>query len=220
MGRWRTILFDLDGTLTDSAPAIRAALNEVWSSHGRQTFDADTIRGFVGDGPAALIDRAREAAGLAVDSVAAKAETALFMAAYTGAGPGGALYPGALDIVQHFRRAGFRLAVCTNKPQAAAERLLAAHGVQPFLDGVVGGDAAPRQKPDPAHVQAALELLGVSASDAVLVGDGHQDVAAAEAANVDVIVAAYGYGGMGALRPDLPAIDDIRELPALIASKM
>lgn len=218
MGRWRAVLFDLDGTLTDSAPALMAALNQVWAAEGRPLFDQNAVRSFVGDGPAVMIERARAASDLAADADVAARETQAFMTAYTGAGPGGDLYPGALDVVQGLRRAGYRLAVCTNKPQGAAEALLAAHGAMPFLDGIVGGDATPRRKPDPAHIQAALDQLGVPPADAVLVGDGPQDVAAAEAAGVDVIVAAYGYGDMAAARPDLPAIEDIRALPAQLAA--
>jgi len=217
MGRWRAVLFDLDGTLTDSAPALMAALNRVWAAEGRQPFDQNAVRGFVGDGPAAMIERARKAHGLPADTDIAGHETEAFMAAYTGAGPGGDLYPGALEVIQDLRRAGYRLAVCTNKPQQAAEHLLAAHGAMPFLDAVVGGDATPRRKPDPAHIQTALDKLGVAPADAVLVGDGPQDVTAAEAAGVAVIVAAYGYGDMAAARPDLSAIARIRDLPARLA---
>ena len=219
MRRLSTIILDLDGTLTDSAPAMTDALNAIWLAAGRAGFDAAAVRSFIGDGPAALIARARAASGLADDAALTRQETAAFMAAYA-AGPGGAAYPGAAETLAALRAAGFRLSVCTNKPQAAAEHLLAALGFAPYLAGVVGGDATPRCKPDPAHVRAALALTpGAEPEEAVLVGDGPQDVAAAEAAGVAAIVAAYGYGGAATLRPDLPVIRSIRELSDLLAGR-
>lgn len=215
--RPEAVLFDLDGTLTDSAPAIAAALNVVWRDRGRPPAPEAQVRGFIGDGPGVLIARARGAAGLPVDAAAERAETEAFMTAYAVGGPGGVLYPGALETVARIAEAGVPMAVCTNKPQDAAVRLLEALGLMPFLAAVVGGDVPVRRKPDPAHVQAALAAFdGLPPADALMIGDGPQDVASAEAAGVPVLVAAYGYGGAAELRPELPAIGDIRDLPKLL----
>ncbi len=217
MRRPRAVLFDLDGTLTDSAPAIARALAVVWRAAGRSPPPLDAVRDMIGDGPGVLIEKSRQFSGLKEDADAAAAEVDAFMQAYSADGPGGDAYPDALATLRSLAAGGTAMAVCTNKPQAAAERLLAALGFAPFLAGVVGGDATPRRKPDPAHVQRALALLAeIAPEDAVLVGDGLQDVAAAEAAGVPVIVARYGYGGAHAARPDLPAIDAIGELPAFL----
>lgn len=219
--RWRAILFDLDGTLTDSAPAIADALNAVWAAAGRPEVPQADVRGYIGDGPGPLIERARAALDLDRDPAAVARETQAFLDAYAAAGPGGAPYPGVVETLGALKRDGWRLAVCTNKPQTAAETLLDALGLTPFLDGVVGGDTPPRRKPDPAHVLAALDFLpGVAPEEAVLVGDGMQDVQAAEAAGMAAIAAAYGYGGAAEARPDLPAISSIRELPAKLAALM
>jgi len=215
--RTRAVIFDLDGTLSDSAPAIRRALNAVWRARGRPEASLADVTGYIGDGPALLVVRARAALGLAEDAAAVEAETGAFLDAYAKEGFGGEPYPDALSVLERLAGAGLKLAVCTNKPQAAAERMLAGLGFDRWLAGVVGGDAAPRRKPDPAHVRAALACLGgVDAADAVLVGDGPQDVDAGEAAGLDVIVAAYGYGGAAALRPDLPTIPSIAALPAVL----
>lgn len=217
MGRIRAVIFDLDGTLTDSAPEIAQALNAVWADLGRPAVPLGTVAGYIGDGPGKLIERARAALGLAAETAAIDRETDAFLAAYAAAGPGGEAYPGALEVVRRLAEAGFRLGVCTNKPQAAAERLLDTLGFARWLDGVVGGDTAPRRKPDPAHVLAALDRLdGIAPGEAMLVGDGPQDVDAGEAAGLAVVVAAYGYGGAAALRPDLPAIAAIDALPAML----
>lgn len=214
---WRAIVFDLDGTLTDSAPAIRTALNAVWRDRGRPPVSLETVIGYVGDGPGPLIERARAALDLPCDVQASQDDTRAFLAAYAAGGPGGAPYPGALETLQALKRDGWRLAVCTNKPQTAAETLLDALGFAPMLNGVVGGDAVARRKPDPAHALAALDLMpGVTAEEGVLVGDGMQDVTSAEAAGMSAIAAAYGYGGAAAQRPDLPAIQSIDALPGLL----
>jgi len=208
MGRIRAVIFDLDGTLTDSAPEIARALNAVWADIGRPAVPLATVVGYIGDGPGKLVERARAALGLAADPAAIDRETKAFLAAYAVGGAGGEAYPGALDVVRRLAEAG---------PQAAAERLLDSLGFSRWLDGVVGGDAPPRRKPDPAHVLAALDRLGdIAPGEALLVGDGPQDVDAGEAAGLSVVVAAYGYGGAAALRPDLPAIDAIGALPALL----
>ncbi|MGZ0189937.1 MAG: HAD-IA family hydrolase [Alphaproteobacteria bacterium] len=217
MWRWRAVIFDLDGTLTDSAPAMGRALNAVWEDLGREPVDDAVVRGFIGDGPAVLIEKARARIGLPSTCADVQLETAAFMEAYAADGPGGDIYPGALETLQILHAAGIPMAVCTNKPQAAADHLLKALGFAQFLVGAVGGDATPKRKPDPAHALAALALFeGIQPEDCVLVGDGPQDVTSAEAAGIAAIVAAYGYGGAASLRPDLPAIDRIIDLPALL----
>lgn len=218
MKRWRAVIFDLDGTLTDSAPAIARALNAVWRELGRPEAPFEAVRGYIGDGPRRLIERARRALDLPEDARAVADELDAFMRAYKAGGPGGDPYPDAHAVLAELQAMGAPMTVCTNKPQAAAESLLQALDFAPYLLGVVGGDTPPKQKPDRAHVEAALALLpAIPISEVVMVGDGMQDVTAAEAAGVDVVVAAYGYGGAADRRPDLPAIQKLADLPGLLA---
>jgi phosphoglycolate phosphatase len=217
MERPRGLIFDLDGTLTDSAPAIGRAVNRVWAGKNRKPLTDIAVREYIGDGPAILIARARKGSGLACDPAAETAETDEFMRFYAEDGPGGDIFPGAVEVCEKLVKAGLQLAVCTNKPQDAAWRLLSALGLAPFMVGCVGGDIVPFRKPDPAHVLAALDLFkNVPPSGALMVGDGRQDVAAAEAAGLGVVVASYGYGGVAAERPDLPVIKTINDLPPLL----
>ena len=211
------IIFDLDGTLSESAPAIARALAATWRDLGRTEPTLEATRAMIGDGPALLVQRARAASGFQADPVAVQFETRQFLDNYALEGPGGDPFPGALEVLAILADKGLDISVCTNKPQAAAQRLLDGLGFSQYLKGVVGGDAVPAQKPDPAHAEAALALLGdISADAVVLVGDGPQDIASGEAAGLQVIVAAYGYGGVAEARTDLPVISDIVALPALL----
>ena len=206
------IIFDLDGTLSESAPAIARALAATWRDLGRTEPTLEATRAMIGDGPALLVQRARAASGLLDDAAAVKSETRQFLE-----GPGGDPFPGALDVLAALAGMGLKLSVCTNKPQIAAERLLDGLGFSQYLEGAVGGDSVRAQKPDPAHANAALALLGdIPADAAILVGDGPQDIASGEAAGLQVIVAAYGYGGVAETRHDLPVISAIGALPALL----
>lgn len=211
------IIFDLDGTLSESAPAIARALAATWRDLGRTEPTLEATRAMIGDGPALLVQRARAASGLLDDAAAVKSETRQFLDNYALEGPGGDPFPGALDVLAALAGMGLKLSVCTNKPQIAAERLLDGLGFSQYLEGAVGGDSVRAQKPDPAHANAALALLGdIPADAAILVGDGPQDIASGEAAGLQVIVAAYGYGGVAETRPDLPVISAIGALPALL----
>jgi phosphoglycolate phosphatase len=104
------------------------------------------------------------------------------------------LYPGVIETLRELRQEGWRLAVCTNKLEAAARKLLAALEVTPLLDAVGGGDSFPVRKPDPAHLLATLRAAGGEKHAAVMSGDHSNDVAAANGAGVPCIFAAWGYG--------------------------
>ena len=104
------------------------------------------------------------------------------------------IYPGVTDGLQALAARGWRMAVCTNKPEAAAHVLLEALGLVHFFAAVGGGDSFPTRKPDPAHVQATIAAAGGDPSLAVMVGDHHNDVVAARGAGLPCIFAAWGYG--------------------------
>ena len=187
----RTLLLDLDGTLVDSAPDLAASLNRVLAPPGAPFTPAE-IAPMIGDGAGVLARRAAAARGLP-DSP----EMARRFAEDYGAHAAELtrLYPGVLDGLRALTAAGWRLAVCTNKPVAAAHTLLAALGLQELLAAVGGGDSFPVRKPDPEHMLATLRLAGGEPGAAVAVGDHRNDVAAARGAGLPCIFAAWGYGG-------------------------
>jgi phosphoglycolate phosphatase len=187
----RILLLDLDGTLVDSVPDLCAALNRLMQSRACAGFSYAETAAMVGDGAAALVARAFAARGRAPDSAALDdflrdygAHAAVETRAYPDVGP-------TLDALA---AAGWRLAVCTNKPVAPARALLAALGLAKKFSAIGGGDSFAVRKPDPGHLLATLTAAGGAAGRAVMVGDHANDIAAARGAGLPCIFAAWGYG--------------------------
>ena len=186
----RTILFDLDGTLVDSVPDLTAALNRVLRARGIAPFDEATVTGFVGDGVRALVERAFAARGLAADEDAVAAYTQDYTAhASEATRP----YPGVPDTLAVLRDAGWLLAVCTNKPEAAARSVLGDLGLGRCFAAIGGGDSFLTRKPDPGHLLETLRAAGGERERALMVGDHRNDVRAAAGAGLPAIFAAWGY---------------------------
>jgi phosphoglycolate phosphatase len=185
----RTIVFDLDGTLIDSLPDIAAAVNHVLALRGLEQLPAAQVRGMIGDGAQVLLDRAFAARGVPP----AAADFTDFMAYYTPRSADRTRpYPGIEAALSSLHGAGHPLGVCTNKPAAATREILASLGLEAYFSAVTGGDSTPWRKPDPRHLAATLEALG--AQEAVMIGDHHNDMAAAAGCGIPAIFAAWGYG--------------------------
>lgn len=186
-----TLVLDLDGTLVDSLPDIRAALNRLMTGRGYAPFSVAEVAGLVGNGSRRLVDCAFAARGAAADPAA----IAGFLEDYA-AHPAVASrpYPGVRDTLARLRQAGWRFAVCTNKSGRSAQALLAALDLAPFFAAVGAGDSFPTHKPDPAHLVATLAAAGGCCARAVMVGDHANDIAAARGAGVPAIFARWGYG--------------------------
>lgn len=218
--RTDTIVFDLDGTLVDSLADLAAALNRLLAAEGRPALSEPAVRKMVGDGVAKLVARGFAACGPAVEESALEALVERFKADYE---PRAAEltrpYPGAAEALASLKAAGWRLAVCTNKPQAATLHILEATGLLPHLEAIGGGDRFPYRKPDPRHLTATVAEAGSVPARAVMVGDGPQDIAAAQAASMRAIAALYGYGGLGA-QPGTPSIADFADLPGALLLAM
>lgn len=189
------IAFDLDGTLVDSAPDIRHALNAALEEAGLGHFDLDTVRAWIGDGPDALIAQALCWHGIDGDD-ATRARLRHAFDAYTLAMPlqSGGVFHGIAELVAGL--AGrLPMVVVTNKPTALARAVLGAAGLLPFLSGVHGADAADQRKPAPFLLRAAAQRLGVAPEHLLMVGDAPPDLLAAQAAGCPAALVAWGYGG-------------------------
>ncbi|HEY4253699.1 MAG TPA: HAD-IA family hydrolase [Roseomonas sp.] len=186
-----TLLLDLDGTLVDSVPDLLAALDRLLVPLGAAPFGRAEVTAMVGDGVPALVSRAFAARAMPQPPAAADA----FLADYT---PRAAEltrpFPGILPMLDALRGAGWRLAVCTNKPEAPARALLDSLGIAPLLAAIGGGDSFPVKKPDPRHLLATLEAAGGGADAAVMLGDHANDVESARGAGIPAIFAGWGYG--------------------------
>jgi phosphoglycolate phosphatase len=207
-----TLLLDLDGTLVDSVPDLADAVNRLMARRSLPPFAEPEVASMVGDGVAALVLRAMRARG----REAAPADIEAFIEDYTAhAADRSRPYPGVAETLAELRAAGWRMAVCTNKPEQAARRLLAALGLLPFLAAIGGGDSFPVRKPDPAHLMATLAAAG--AGPAVVVGDHRNDVLAATGAGLPCIFALWGYGPPEMAAGAAATATRFAEVPAIAA---
>lgn len=213
------VVLDLDGTLIDSAADLRIAVNAVLADAGRTELDLAAVARMIGDGPAKLVERAFAATGAPVASDALPALTASLLAVYLDENAAHATrpFPNVPETLERLAESGCRLAVCTNKSQGATEEILRRLGLDRLFGAIVGGDR-PDRKPDPGHVLAALEPLGATPADAVMVGDSLNDVCAGRAAGLPVVAVSWGYGPVPAAELGADAlVDRFTDVPAAIA---
>ena len=215
--RFRAVVFDLDGTLIDSAPDITDAINMVLADLGRVAMREAVIREMVGSGWAGLLERIMDMTGgppeHGIDWAVER-----FRECYVPRSTRlSSLYPTAMETIQLLHGQGLKLGICTNKRQEATDVVATNFGLTRFMDSVIGGDTTGAMKPDPRHLGAVLEELGVEASAALMVGDSKADVAAARAFDMPAVVVTYGYTAIPAHELDGDAlIDRLAELPPLM----
>ena len=189
-------LFDLDGTLVDSAPDLQAALQHTLATFALPPTDFALIRGFVGAGARAAIERALRFLGEDVDASPVDEMLATFLAHY-GANPTAhsVVYPGVVPCLEALHARGHGLACVTNKHEGLARAVLDGFELSRWLPVVIGGDTLPVRKPDPAPLTEACRRLGRPASNAVMVGDSITDADAGRNADMPVVAVTYGYRG-------------------------
>jgi phosphoglycolate phosphatase len=211
----RTLLLDLDGTLVDTVPDLAAVLNRLMASRGLPSFSLPETASMIGDGVAVLVGRAFAARGTAPDAQA----VADFSQDYaTHAAEASRPFPGIPGFLREFAGMGWRLAVCTNKPEAAARTLLEALDLMKFMCAVGGGDSFPVRKPDPAHLLATLRLAGGEPGQAVMVGDHANDVAAAIGAGIISVFVTWGYGPLAMADGADVVASDLDELAVCLSN--
>jgi phosphoglycolate phosphatase len=211
-----TIVFDLDGTLIDTAPDLVGALNFLLAREGIATRPLAEVRGMIGQGARALIARGFAAAGAPLDEPRLSALFVDFIAHYLAhIADGSRPFPGVVAAMDVLAAEGARLAVCTNKRTDLSVALLDALELTGRFEVVVGADAAPAPKPAGAHLTATLERAGGTVGRAVMVGDSASDAGAARAAGVPLVLVSFGYTETPAseLGADV-LIDHFDDLPA------
>jgi phosphoglycolate phosphatase len=210
------VVWDLDGTLVESAPDLATALNTVLEAHGQSTHGVDAVRLMIGGGVPKLIERGFRAANAPLDDAEIQAIVPEFMRIYSACATNNTyLIDHAREALEHLHQAGVTQGLCTNKPISVTRKILAALEVEHYFGSVIGGDSTARRKPDPLPLLTCIENLAASPAGTVMVGDSGADVGAARAAGVRIIIVPDGYTGVPAAELGADHIvDDLRGVPA------
>lgn len=216
MSRPPIVVFDLDGTLADTAPDLIAVLNMIMDREGLPHVPAEEAREMIGAGSRALVERGFEAAHREITPAKSDALFRLFLELYADhLCVHSRLFPHVTEALDALSASGHVLAVCTNKVEAHSRMLLRALGVAERFAAICGRDSFAWCKPDPRHLTLTIEQAGGDPARAIMVGDSITDIATAKAAGIPVIGVPFGYTDrpIRDLDPDL-VIDDFAELVA------
>jgi phosphoglycolate phosphatase len=186
-----TIVFDLDGTLVDTASDLTNALNDVLTRRGHLPVEPATIRAAIGHGARVMIEEALRMARTGGDVDRMLAEFIVHYEANIAAES--RPFPGAVAALERLSAAGATLAVCTNKRERLTRKLLQALEMEGYFRAIAGRDTFGVSKPDPGHLTGVIASAGGSPSRAVMVGDSDVDIRAAQAASVPSILVSFGY---------------------------
>ncbi|MCK0070424.1 HAD-IA family hydrolase [Kordiimonas laminariae] len=211
------ILFDLDGTLVDTAADLHAATNHALRIASRPDVPLSSVRHLVGFGSLRLIKEGLKLTGGSegIDSTNLQKE---FLDFYTdNIAVHSAPYPYCVQTLTDLKGKGFELAVCTNKPERMAKSLLSELDLLKYFGAIVGGDSLPYKKPDARHLQDTATLL-TGTGPTLMVGDASPDILGAKAANMPVVAVSYGFADtdIKALEPDM-IIESLAILPDVVS---
>ncbi|WP_035725873.1 HAD-IA family hydrolase [Fodinicurvata fenggangensis] len=211
---YTVLLLDLDGTLVDSAPGLTEALAQLLSEQNLPAPSLSEVIPMVGDGARKLVEKALIWAE-ADPPPDLDTATARFLHLYANTLIADTkLYESVNETLLSLSDQGWRMAVCTNKPEAPSRTILENLGLAHLFEQIAGGDSYPARKPDPRHLTDCLKAMGASPREAVMIGDGHNDLLAGQSAGLATIWADYGYGGdRAAALPRDGVISAFSELP-------
>lgn len=214
----KAILFDLDGTLINSAPDLARAVNHMLKTLDRDTFSEDVIDGWVGNGAQTLVNRAlsgQREVDTNLDVSFATEALDIFLTFYgQNLCVDTVTYPNVPSTLKALKAKGYRLSIVTNKPFAFVEPILEGLGLDGLFELILGGDSLPQKKPDPAPLLHVCETLNVGVEMCVMVGDSKNDILAANACAMQSIGVTYGYNygeDISIYEPDV-IVDDFAKL--------
>lgn len=213
--RFDTVIYDLDGTLIDSARDMCVAVSRVLADHGLPAISDEDARHFMGEGSKITMRRAFAKNGRTLDEAEASAVTREFVRYYE-ANPVRytTAFDGVAEVVARFDRLGLRQGVCTNKFEGPARTILKDLKLMPPIADVAGADTFTVRKPDPGHILQLIDKIGGHRERAVMIGDSVHDVAAAHAASIPAVLVSWGYTARPASELGAEAvIDHFSSLP-------
>ena len=215
----KTVVFDLDGTLADTSGDLIAAANACFRDMGvGDMLDPARDAATALRGGRAMLTLGLERLDRARDTATLDAYYPMLLEAYArDIDSRTVMYPGAMTAVEGLKTAGYRVAICTNKPEGLAELLLTRLGVRSAFDAMLGADTLPVRKPDPEHLFETARRAGGDPAACLLVGDTHTDRNTARAAGVPCVLVTFGPAGgdMAALEPEA-LLQDYADLPGIV----
>lgn len=189
-----TVVFDLDGTLVDTAPDLAGATNHVLGLMGLEPISVAQLRGFISHGSRVMIDAGLRFYGRSVTESELNGLHEKFLAFYAdNVAIASRPFEGLVEVLDALSAAGARLAVCTNKVEGLSKLLLRELDLDGRFAAIAGRDTFDVFKPAPGHLTRTIELAGGDPGRAVMVGDSEVDIATAAAANVPSIAVTFGY---------------------------
>ncbi|MFZ3033027.1 MAG: HAD family hydrolase [Parvibaculum sp.] len=213
-----SLLFDLDGTLADTAGDLCETMNVILTRHGRERVPESRVRHLVGGGARLLMQRGFAETGVEATEAQLDQLFQEFIEYYSAhIADHTKLWPGIEPLLMRLADEGVGLAVCTNKVEHLARQLLSKLRIDHYFPVVIGGDTLPVKKPDPEHLFEAVRLLGGDRASAIMVGDSETDIDAALNAKMPSICVSFGYSRQPV--PELGAdvvIDHFEEFPAAL----
>jgi phosphoglycolate phosphatase len=200
------VVFDLDGTLAETAPDIMRTLNVILEKESLPALPLERARELVGAGARALIERGFKVSGRPLDPATLERLFEQFLLIYAeDVASNSHLYEGVLEAMDVLQAEGFALAVCTNKPILHTRLILEHFGITKRFAAIAGRDSFPFHKPDPRHLTLTIEAAGGDPARAVMIGDSRTDILTARAAGIPCVCVPFGYTDVAieTLEPDL-----------------
>lgn len=212
------IVWDLDGTLVDSAPDLAAALNAVLDKRGFAGHSLTMVRTMIGNGVSILVERGFNAVGVRLEAGQLADLVSLFVQEYMSCATDRTRpYPLVVEALEQLREMNIPMGVCTNKPEAISRHILDSLNLSAYFSSLIGGDTTSARKPDPLPLLTCLRELATVPEAGFMIGDSAVDVTTARAAGVTVGVVPWGYssGPVADLGADF-VLRDLADLPELL----
>ncbi len=216
----QSVVFDLDGTLIDSAHDVTQAVNRMLSEQSSPPLSVEIVRPMIGDGVPMLMERVLQAAGVIFPDKGMLAHCAARYEHFYALHPAEhtVVYDGVYEVLAALQAKGYLLGLCTNKPHALTHLVLKSLDMASYFTAVLGSGNINFRKPDARPLWTVMERMGVTRDKCIYVGDSEVDIATARNAGVPLVLVGYGYARIPVVELESDArVDSFRDLPAALA---